>query len=467
MIAFKWIYATGVLLSYGLLCAFFIQRHLQREFSRKAQVAGFVNAGESLSVCVVAYASQTGQAEELAFQTARFLHDGGESVRLVSLGELTSEKLQQCRRLLCIASTYGEGDAPDSAAPFVSKVMQSRPLNLTGLEFAVLALGDSSYKHFCGFGRAVFHRLQSCGARPLFDLVEVDSRANDRSSKGIETWRQGLMRVLEIEKIQWRDTQVFSPWLIRARKHLNPHSSGREVHHIELVPADGEVLPDWQAGDLVQLEVPGVPGALRDYSIASIPQDGAVHLLVRLAVREDGSAGLASGWLTQRAILNDRVQLRIRTHPAFRMAENTARPLLLIGNGTGLAGLRAHLRARFNERVLNQDIPLSSTWLIFGERHAQFDSYYREEIDDWIKQDLLSRADLVFSRDQPQRRYVQHVLAECASDVREWVEQGAAIYVCGSLKGMAAEVDAQLKQTLGEDAVKQLSLNGRYRRDVY
>ena len=139
----------------------------------------------------------------------------------------------------------------------------------------------------------------------------------------------------------------------------------------------------------------------------------------------------------------------------------------MIGNGTGLAGLRAHLRARFNERVLNQDIPLSSTWLIFGERHAQFDSYYREEIDDWIKQDLLSRADLVFSRDQPQRRYVQHVLAECASDVREWVEQGAAIYVCGSLKGMAAEVDAQLKQTLGEDAVKQLSLNGRYRRDVY
>jgi len=248
---------------------------------------------------------------------------------------------------------------------------------------------------------------------------------------------------------------------------LNPNSSGREVHHIELVPAEGQMLPDWQAGDLVQLEVPGAPGAYRDYSIASVPADGAIHLLVRLAVREDGSPGLASSWLTQHAVLNDRVQMRIRTHRAFRIGDNSARPLVLIGNGTGMAGLRAHLRARFNAQAMAQFNSFPPTWLVFGERQAQFDSHYRDEIEGWFKQGVLTRVDQVFSRDQPQRRYVQHVLAECASEVREWVDQGAAIYVCGSLKGMAAEVDAQLKQNLGEETVQQLSLTGRYRRDVY
>lgn len=73
----------------------------------------------------------------------------------------------------------------------------------------------------------------------------------------------------------------------------------------------------------------------------------------------------------------------------------------------------------------------------------------------------------MFSRDQPERRYVQHRLLECAPQLRAWIGEGASIYVCGSLKGMAPEVDAALSQILGADVMEQLAVDGRYRRDVY
>ena len=80
---------------------------------------------------------------------------------------------------------------------------------------------------------------------------------------------------------------------------------------------------------------------------------------------------------------------------------------------------------------------------------------------------VLTHCDLVFSRDQAERRYVQHRLAECRAEVVSWIDAGAAVYVCGSLKGMAADVDAVLEQTLGREGLDRLTIAGRYRRDVY
>jgi sulfite reductase (NADPH) flavoprotein alpha-component len=231
-------------------------------------------------------------------------------------------------------------------------------------------------------------------------------------------------------------------------------------------------LPAWQAGDLVQIEVPAAPGEPRDYSIASVPQDGAVHLLVRQSRRADGGLGLASGWLTQVAELGAAVKLRVRAHSGFRVGENARRRLILIGNGTGLAGLRGHMRGRLaaaGALTSGATRPRATApmWLLFGERNAHCDAHYREEIDALAQRGWLSRVDWVFSRDQAQRRYVQHALAESANAVREWVAEGAAIYVCGSLQGMAEEVNVTLQKILGVEALHQLATNGRYRRDVY
>jgi sulfite reductase (NADPH) flavoprotein alpha-component len=80
---------------------------------------------------------------------------------------------------------------------------------------------------------------------------------------------------------------------------------------------------------------------------------------------------------------------------------------------------------------------------------------------------LISRLDLAFSRDTAERIYVQEKLRQAADELREWVADGAAIYVCGSLTGMAPGVDAALREILGDEGVEELLLEGRYRRDVY
>jgi sulfite reductase (NADPH) flavoprotein alpha-component len=134
--------------------------------------------------------------------------------------------------------------------------------------------------------------------------------------------------------------------------------------------------------------------------------------------------------------------------------------MILIGNGTGIAGVSALLKARIAAGARRN-------WLLFGERNADHDFFRGEEIRAWQARGFLQRMDLAFSRDQDQRIYVQHRLQAAGGALREWVDAGAAIYVCGSLAGMAPGVDAVLRSTLGDDRVEQMLADGLYRRDVY
>ena len=144
---------------------------------------------------------------------------------------------------------------------------------------------------------------------------------------------------------------------------------------------------------------------------------------------------------------------------AYGMQANNCFLYHLIGNGTGLAGLRALLKERISQHKY-------ANWLIFGERNAAFDSYYPDELTAWQQQGML-QANLVFSRDNSQRRYVQDQLRDKATQLRAWLDKEAAIYVCGSLEGMAGGVDTALRDIIGNDGLQQLAAEGRYRRDVY
>ena len=184
-----------------------------------------------------------------------------------------------------------------------------------------------------------------------------------------------------------------------------------------------------------------------------------VELLVRAMRRADGKPGLGSGWLTLHAAEGAEIAARVRTNRAFH-APSDDRPLILIGNGTGLAGLRAHLKAR-------AAAGRHRNWLVFGERTAAHDYFHQEEIEAWRADGVLQRLDLAFSRDQDRKVYVQHRLMEAADALRAWVADGAAIYVCGSLEGMSGEVHATLTTVLGAETMERLADEGRYRRDVY
>ena len=150
--------------------------------------------------------------------------------------------------------------------------------------------------------------------------------------------------------------------------------------------------------------------------------------------------------------------MRLRTNRSFHGPEDET-PMILIGNGTGIAGLRAHLKARSPAG--------GGAWLLFGERTRAHDAFFDAELQAWLESGVLRRLDRAFSRDAGDGRYVQNLVAGAADELRDWIGRGAAIHVCGSLEGMAAGVHAALETALGAEALLDLLETGRYRRDVY
>ena len=436
--------------TYAALC-FAIYARQRRLRTAAAREAAALSADGDSAPTLVLFASQTGQAETIAWQTARRLHAAGTPVRVMELNALDAATLGSASRALFVASTYGEGDAPDGASVFAEEVMGSS-LALSSLRYAVLALGDRQYKNFCGFGRALDAWLHAAGANRDFECLEVDNS----DPAALADWQA---RWGDIAAGQVAPADAFTPWRVTRRELLNAGSAGAPVFELGLVPQSG-ATPHWASGDLVQIAIASDPARPRDYSIASLPADGELQLLVRQEQHPDGGLGAASGLLTSTLTIGDTVAMRLRPHRTFRLDGNETRPLILIGNGTGLAGLRAHLRAR-------AAAGRSDNWLVFGERQEAHDFLCREEIEGWQVSGVLQRLDMVFSRDQSDRLYVQHRLLQAADSLRNWLDNGAAIYVCGSLQGMASGVDAALRQIAGDAFWRDLSITGRYRRDVY
>ncbi|MBB4844645.1 sulfite reductase (NADPH) flavoprotein alpha-component [Paucibacter oligotrophus] len=437
--------------AYGGLCWTMWRRHRRLHGAKPAA------PGQTLLL----HASQTGLALDLAQQSAAALQAAGLPVQLLSLGELSIECLRQARQALFLVSTAGEGAAPDLASAFVRGPMQTQP-DLAGLSYGLLALGDRSYADFCAFGRRLDGWLQGCGANALFERIEMDRGA----PAALAAWRErlgdlGADAAPAFEQPLWQD------WVLQERELLNPGSLGAPLYRLRFVPPQGRALPDWQAGDLVQVQAPGEPSALRDYSIASLPSCGGLELLVRRQLRADGSPGLCSGWLCERLRPGEGLRMRCREHPSFRLSEEDAeRPLILIGSGSGLAGLRAHLRSRDRQGACAG----RKAWLIYGERQSEVDRPCFDELAAWQDSGLLHHLDLVYSRDpvaEQVPRYVQQQLLAQGQRLRDWVAGGAAVLICGSLQGMAEGVDRALRELLGDEGVEQLLGSGRLRRDVY
>lgn len=498
----RWLYAAAALLAW---CGFTSWSSTRRRAMRGEREPGPVTqAGDTL----VIFASQTGTAEQLARQTVQSLQQAGKGARLLELGAFDDDVIAHARDVLFVASTTGEGDAPDSAAGFVMRRMRE-PMALVHLHYGLLALGDRDYDDFCGFGRELQHWLQRSGATPLFDPVEVDNG----DPAALRHWQHHLALYSGAAELPDWQRPDYQRWQLVERRLLNPGSVGGACFHLALRPLDGHA--SWQAGDLVEIGPRHAEGVVkqwlaeqerdgdiviacrdqratlrewltgshlpshadvagrspehivaglqplphREYSIASLPSDGTLQLLVRRMQREDGTPGIGSGWLTGHAAVGSEIALRIRANPGFH-APTDDRPLLLIGNGTGLAGLRALLKARVERGHVRN-------WLLFGERQAAHDFHHRDDIEQWQWQRMVERVDLAWSRDGGQRVYVQDRLREAGEALRRWVDEGAAIYVCGSLAGMAPGVDAVLRETLGDGVVEQLREQGRYRRDVY
>ena len=441
---------------------------------------------------LVVFASQTGTAERLARLTAGALPEAVP----VAIHELDGERLAAARRLLVIVSTYGEGEPPDTARGFVRR-MKAQSWDFSHLDYAVLALGDREYEDFCAFGHEVDRWLHAGGAERLFDLVEMDGDDADAQRQ----WQQQLAGLgARTDQPDWAPAQM-GQWRLVERWLLNPGSSGEPVFHVALEPL-AATDADWMAGDIIEIvpqhdprrieaflassglkdsadlraalatrllpataDVSLDPAALRqlahrEYSIASLPSSGRVELIVRLCRAEDGFLGLGSGWLCESAPVGAIFSARIRANPGFHPPQDADAPLVLIGNGTGLAGLLAHLR----HRALQGGGPC---WLFWGERDPAHDAYHTQELAALLKAGVLERVEHAWSRLPEDRAYVQDKVLAVHGHVRRLAAARASIYICGSMQGMAPAVHDVLERTLGSDTLEEMAESGRYRRDIY
>lgn len=484
----------------------YLKRRKQKKLTLAArQGATAVDIDPNARPWLIAYATQTGVSEQLAWRTATALQQAHQPATVKAVQQLTLADLQQAEQVLFIASTYGTGEAPDLASSFEKKIMSGQA-DLSHLHYAVLALGSKEYPDtFCSFGHRIDQWLKNNGAQQLFATIEVDNASNEH----IQQWNAALAQSTQLELQAMDIDKTFDHWTLVKREVLNPGSLGAPAFNLEFKP---EHEAQWQAGDIAEIQ-PGnsaeriaqflaahqIPAGTvvasmqqriedilwnrdltqlifpfisseellnqlpvlptREYSIASIPSQQILRLVVRQQQDASGELGLGSGWLTQYAALNAPIALRIRSNDSFHLVDDN-RPIICIGNGTGIAGLMSLLHTR-NRQDYNEN------WLIFGERQRAHDFFYQETLEAWLTVGTLKRLDLAFSRDQAEKVYVHHKLREQADELKTWVNNGAVIYVCGSIDGMASDVDQALIDILGESTVDQLRQDGRYRRDVY
>lgn len=260
-------------------------------------------------------------------------------------------------------------------------------------------------------------------------------------------------------------TRVAAP---DANGELTRFLYGRDV--LDLVAAHPSARPDPVAfvGFLRRLQP-------RLYSISSSPKatPGEVHLTVS-AVRYEAHGrrrvGVASTFLADRCTPDQPLPVYVHSNPAFRPPASD-RPLVMVGPGTGIAPFRAFLLER---RAVGAK---GRNWLFFGDQHVASDFLYRDEMESLVRDGVLHRLHLAWSRDQAEKIYVQHRLLEHAGELWAWLEDGASFCVCGDASRMAKDVDAALHRVVEigggrtpEQAaayVRELQSAGRYVRDVY
>jgi len=214
----------------------------------------------------------------------------------------------------------------------------------------------------------------------------------------------------------------------------------------------------------------------RLYSIASslkrYPEQA--HLLVtNVGFVSHGRArkGVCTSFLSERIEEGSRVPAFIHSAKHFRLPDDPAAPIIMIGVGTGLAPYRGYLQEREAIGATGRN------WLFFGEQRRAANFYHEKEMADYSGSGLLTRFDTAFSRDQASKIYVQHRIRECGREVWSWLQDGAYLYVCGDAERMAPDVDAAIHTVVEEhggvskeaaaEYVANLRTTKRYRRDVY
>jgi sulfite reductase (NADPH) flavoprotein alpha-component len=258
---------------------------------------------------------------------------------------------------------------------------------------------------------------------------------------------------------------------------LAEESKDRLKHFVtgrEIIDALHEFAPSGLSAEALAGIFRKLPPRL--YSIASSPlaHPDEVHLTVsavRYQTHGRHRKGVCSTYLADLVKPGDIAPVFVQPNKNFRLPADGSAPIIMIGPGTGIAPFRAFVEHR---AALGGS---GKNWLFMGDQHYLYDFLYQLEWQDHLKNGNLHRLDVAFSRDQPEKIYVQHRMHERAADLYAWLEEGAHFYVCGDATRMAVDVHEALITIVGEQAaisreraeayVENLKKSKRYHRDVY
>lgn len=214
----------------------------------------------------------------------------------------------------------------------------------------------------------------------------------------------------------------------------------------------------------------------REYSIASSYEatPDEVHITVgavRYEAHERTRKGVCSVQIAERIQPGDTLPIYLKKNPNFKFPFDEETPVIMIGPGTGVAPFRSYMQER-------EELGLTgNTWLFFGEQYFTTDFLYQTEWQAWLKDETLAKLDLAFSRDTEEKVYVQHRIAQQSELFYQWLQDGAAIYVCGDEKHMAKDVHDTIRSVIEQEGdmseadaeayLTQMKQEKRYQRDVY
>ena len=543
-----------------------------------------VSAPVPVGKLTVLYGTESGNSEELADRTVKAAKKRGLSAVMKNMAEISPADLAKSSNLLVIVSTWGDGDAPETAVAFHKEFMNSQ-FSLADVRYSVCSLGDTAYEKFCQIGKDFDSKLESLGASRISARQDCDVDYEDSYVTWVENTLSALIPVAApaafvtqkatAETVEYGKKNPFPAETLDSLI-LNGEGSSKETIHVEFSlagsglsyePGDALAVLPVNAPDIVKamiqaakltgtemVEVKNVgpkllADALREdyditalsravltkladacdsatlrellsedskeklkdyndgreiidavidfaphglsaaaltgvfrklpvrlYSIASSPlaHENEVHLTVA-AVRYETNGrtrkGVCSTYLADLVKSGDSVQMFVQPNKNFRLPADGSTPVIMVGPGTGVAPFRSFIEHRG---------ALGSTgknWLFFGDQHYTYDFLYQLEWQDHLKSGVLTRLDVAFSRDQPEKVYVQDRMIQQAPELYQWLEQGAHFYVCGDANRMAHDVHEALISVVefqggitreaAEAYVENLKQTKRYQRDVY
>ncbi|QUJ67752.1 assimilatory sulfite reductase (NADPH) flavoprotein subunit [Photobacterium sp. GJ3] len=536
----------------------------------------------------IIYASQTGNAKGVAQALKDEAVASGMQAEVFAAGDYKGKNLAKETHVVFVASTHGEGEAPDDAIELHEFLQSKRAPKLPNLNYAVLGLGDSSYEFFCQTAKDFDSYLSKLGAKAFIERidcdVDYDAPAAEWRSKALDSIKGELLGGSQADVVQlpvgqsaaaavsqYNKQNPYAAELLVSQK-ITGRDSGKDVRHVEidlgesgLTYQPGDALGVWYDNDpalaaalaakvgltgeesvdvdgasmnlkdalisqyeitaanpqlvtkfaelsgskklqklvedkdklreyaantqvidvfaekKTQLSAEQLQGLLRRltprlYSIASSQEEVGeeVHLTVGLVEYQQGDEprfGGASGFLAHRAEEGANVRVFVEENKNFKLPSDDNTPVIMIGPGTGIAPFRSFIQERENRDAEGKN------WLFFGDRTFTDDFLYQVEWQKYLKDGVLTRLDVAFSRDQAEKVYVQHRILENAAEVWQWLQEGAHLYVCGDANRMAKDVHDALITVVEQQGGKsredaELYLNDlrkakRYQKDVY